>query len=202
MNSSDVKIYSGQFSNGEIRGFHGKKGQSKSFHVKLKNCKELTLTYSRMDIPARLTTKVHMLSNKKAFYGLGLDSNGFFIIQGQKVKGTNQGSVLKGKPFEGTVVYGGKYKLQLNGVVNEVNNVFNFKGSWQNLANNMTGEFDLSQSTSNVQGFGVTHGIGGSAAQDQLLAQCMFGGRFFNLAEYQSANSGVNLSPAGAGFGN
>jgi hypothetical protein len=98
------------------------------------DAKELTITYSRIDIPTRLTTKVHLVANKKAFYGQGLDSNGFFLIQGAKQKGT---------VFEGGVVYGGKFKLQLNGVMNQHQNDLKFKGSWKNLANNTAGEFEL-----------------------------------------------------------
>lgn len=194
-NNNSVAIYQGQYANGQIQGMYGAMGKSDNFHIKMKDAVEFAISYSRPDVPQMLVTRAHIVVAKKAIFGLGRDNNGFFVVSGQKVKDANakRGGYTK---FNIGVVYGGKFKIQLDGQMKEDHHIKTFKGTWKNSSINMAGVFEFNQVTQQASGLNAGLGHPGQIAQDNILAQCLFGTRVFNYAEYQAANPGF---PGGFG---
>lgn len=145
-NNQTIAIYQGTYTNGQIQGVYGAMGKSENFHVKLKDAIEFSISYSRPDVPQMLVTRAHIVIAKKALFGMGRDNNGFFVISGQKVSDKAAKSAGHTK-FNISVVYGGKFKIQLNAVMSETNKIRALKGTWTNPGIGASGTFDINQVT-------------------------------------------------------
>ena len=72
---------------------------------------------------------------------MGRDNNGFFVISGTKVPDAAAKKAGHTK-FNISVVYGGKFKIQLDALMVETNKIRNLKGTWTNSSLGVVGTFD------------------------------------------------------------